>query len=527
MRRIEVFVCWTAVLIGSAVSLWAQASPPREVRKRAIIITNTAYKNLPPISLDASGPEALAEVLGDAQFAFSVEHDLNVESLNQALEEFQSNVHPGDISFLYYSGYMKQEGKRNYLLPVDFDPTSNIEIYYSAYDLSRFQDGLAKNKPFLSMLTLDASWDPRELSGQAGFTQPDLLSDTWMFAAVGPGQTTTDDQIRSGKVGFFTSALVKVLPRHGQDLTELVSAVKAEVEEVSKGAQRPYLWSTFGSKFYFHAPDPSGERVNSKDRLPYVYIPAGRFWMGCVPASGAQCNPNEKPRHRVEITKGFWLGQTEVTNLAYNERFAKATKTPPKKANGHITNRKQGDLPVVGVSWAEAQKYCQWVAVGGRLPTEAEWERAARGGNEDDVYPYPDLSTSRNYANFMGRSGNDVFEDLAPVKQFNPNHYNLFDMAGNVWEWVFDWFGAGYYGESSMTRWNWRLWAREPPIHDPQGPAQADNGKWHVARGGSWFSDAKKYLRISYRQPFNSGGNEVGFRCVVPDTSDAMKSFVN
>jgi len=218
----------------------------------------------------------------------------------------------------------------------------------------------------------------------------------------------------------------------------------------------------------------------------------------------------------VEITKGFWLGGTEVTNLAY-KRFAEANKIR-FKPKAHITDAGKGDnLPVVDVSWADAQKYCQWTAEGGRLPTEAEWERAARGLKEDAVYPYPDLNTSRLYANLLGRAGNDRFDDLAPVAQFNPNDYNLFDMAGNVWEWVSDQFSATYYSESS----------KEGPIRDPQGPAQADKGKGHVARGGSWASDAKKYLRISYRMSFTSGGNEVGFRCLVPDTPEAKKSFVN
>lgn len=515
MRCFEALICWATLLSGSAVSLWSQTSPPHgDGVRRALIIANMEYKILPWTPVDSSGAKALEEVLRDASFTVSVKQDLDRESIKEALDGFASSVRSGDIVLLYYSGYMKHEEKDNYLIPVNFDPASESKIYNSAYNLARFLDGLAENKPRLSMIVLDASWDTPRLSGQAGLTQPAPPSDTWIFASTDAGQVTSNAQITSGKMGFFTSALLKALPLHGLDLTELGSNIRTAVESASKGAQRPYPLSTFGSKFYFHEPDPSGEIVNSKDRLSYVHIPDGKFWMGCVPSSEAQCNPNEKPGHRVEITRGFWLGQTEVTTLAYNERFAKPNKLPSKSAKGITNAGKQGDLPVVGVSWEEAQKYCNWAAEGGRLPTEAEWERAARGGNDDDVYPYPDLGTSRDYANFMGKVGNDVFDDLAPVKQFNPNRYKLYDMAGNVWEWVLDWYGAAYYDESS----------KEPPIRDPRGPAHPDKGKGHVARGGSWYSDAKKYLRISYRQS-GSPGNNVGFRCLVPDTPEAMKNF--
>jgi hypothetical protein len=362
---------WATILVGSAVSLWSQTSPPpADGARRALIITNTEYKKLPWVPLDNSGGTALEEVLRDAQFLVSVRRDLSAISMQEALEDFQSRVRSGDVVLLYYSGYVKQQEREglNYLLPVDYDPASQDPIYYSASNLSNLLEDLAKSKPKLSMMLLDASWDPK-LPGQAGLIQPPTPSGTWIFASAGADQVTTAAQITSGKVGFFTSALVKTLPQHGLDLTELVTKVHADVKLASNGAQSPKSWSSDLPKFYFHEPDPLPVITNNRDRLEYVQIPAGTFWMGCVPASEAQCSPNEKPRHRVEITKSFWLGRTEVTNLAYNDRFAKPNHLKPKTAKGLTNAGKQGDLPVVFVSWEEAQRYCQWAAEGGRLPT--------------------------------------------------------------------------------------------------------------------------------------------------------------
>ena len=159
----------------------------------------------------------------------------------------------------------------------------------------------------------------------------------------------------------------------------------------------------------------------------------------------------------------------------------------------------------MNVNWTDAQAFCQWV--GGRLPTEAEWEYAARGGQVNQTFPF-DSVNAREKANFqnLGPKGNDVYVYTSPVKSFDPNSWGLFDMAGNVWQWTADWFDPAYYANS--------------PADDPQGRG---SGKQRSARGGSFRSDPDKHLRISYRASFppeNSAKfDEVGFRCVLPDDS--------
>lgn len=218
------------------------------------------------------------------------------------------------------------------------------------------------------------------------------------------------------------------------------------------------------------------KRVNPKDGLTYVFIPPGTFTMGCSP-NDTECDANEQPAHDVTLTKGFWLSETETTQAAYQ----KVIHTRPSYFKGE-------DLPVEQVTWEEASSYCK--AVGGRLPTEAEWEWAARGGTTRARYgPAKDIGWYSEISN----------NATHPVKQKAPNYYGLYDMLGNTWEWVADRYGENYY---SQTR-----------NRDPQGPP---TGSYRVLRGGSWFNIGR-FLRASHRVKTLATDryNAAGFRCAL------------
>jgi formylglycine-generating enzyme required for sulfatase activity len=256
-------------------------------------------------------------------------------------------------------------------------------------------------------------------------------------------------------------------------------------------------------------------RENPKDRLKYAWIPPGTFMMGCSPGDN-ECLPEEKPAHQVTITKGFWMGQTEVTVGAY-KRFAAATgrQMPPEpNVSGRLLNPGWGGdaMPIVDVTWDDANAYCSWA--GGRLPTEAEWEYAARAGSTaarygdlDEIAWYADNSgreplDSATIANEEGaihekrlnENGNGMHE----IGQKRANGFGLYDMLGNVWEWVNDRYDQNYYQNS--------------PSQDPTGPA---SGQFRVLRGGSW-GVLPRGVRVSYRNRGNPAvrhGIYLGFRC--------------
>ena len=240
-------------------------------------------------------------------------------------------------------------------------------------------------------------------------------------------------------------------------------------------------------------PPQPGAHINPKDG--YVWIAPGEFWMGATPGD-SEALDHEKPRHRVRITKGFWLGETPVTVAAY-KRFVSERpdlKMPP--APDFNPRWSKEDHPVVGMTWDEAQAYCAWA--GGRLPTEAEWEYAARGGKDGLKYPWGNDITQQN-ANY----GGNKWKGTSPVRSYPANAWGLYDMAGNVWEWAADWYDEGYYGTLPLDK----------PADDPRGP---QSGEVRVLRGGSFGCVVSRDLRAAYRFRVEPDGRNyyIGFRCV-------------
>jgi formylglycine-generating enzyme required for sulfatase activity len=228
--------------------------------------------------------------------------------------------------------------------------------------------------------------------------------------------------------------------------------------------------------------------------LSYVWIPPGEFWMGAT-VGNAGAREDEKPRHRVRITKGFWLSETPITVAAYKRFVNERPGFGMPLAPDFNPEWSIEDHPVVRVHWHDATAYCEWA--GGRLPTEAQWEYAARGGEDGFNYPWGNGITPE-YANYLGSKRNAT----SPVRSYPANAWGLYDMAGNVREWAADWYGKDYYASLPP----------DAPEEDPQGP---QSGTMRVLRGGS-FDFGTADLRVTNRDRAEPGFSSIviGFRCL-------------
>lgn len=251
--------------------------------------------------------------------------------------------------------------------------------------------------------------------------------------------------------------------------------------------------------------------ITGKDSVPMVLVPAGEFRMGSTwaeleqvlrlyPGISRQWLEDEVPQHRVYLDS-YYIDKFEVTTAQYRDFLAMSNRPPPKFWEA-VDLQVHGRRPVAGVTWYDAQAYCK--AYGKRLPTEAEWEKAARGKDARE-YPWGNERPSPQHANFdrcCEWKGYGTYTAVGTY-QTGKSQYGAYDLAGNVWEWVADEYDPMYY--------------RKSPERNPQGP---DGNANKVERGGSWNYPAHE-LRAAWRgkDPPDKQDRDVGFRCAQDATS--------
>ncbi len=605
--------CALCLVAAAGLALSAQQTGSSAYRRLALVIGNANYAD-PDFVLQNPVNDAndLATALEEVGFEVEKRTDADLPTMERAIASFTSRVEPGDVALFYYSGHGLQIADENYMMPVDFDATDEIDAKFDSYSASRLQERLEAAGSRLNIIILDACRNNPfrpDRGGSRGLAPMNTGRGTFIAFATAQGKVADDN--REGRNGLFTQHLLEALEEPGLDLNAVFDKVRRRVYAASKRRQLPWSSSSVIGEFYFKEPEipapqpPPGPRpdsgsgvqlelafwdsikessnpaaleaylkqfpngafselarirlnelqptprkpepgpaetaagakprsdpaptgvapveappdpapvevarvdppparparasspaiagdappagqvaVNPQDGLEYVWIPPGSFEMGCGPGD-EECQEDESPRHRVRISRGFWMGRTEVTVAAY-ERFATATGRRMPPTPNFDSDWSRTDHPVINVSWNDADAYCAWS--GARLPTEAEWEYAARAGVAGDSYGELD-AIAWHKKNTSGRT--------QPVAGKQANAWGLFDMLGNAPEWTADWYAAGYYASSPTT--------------DPRGPEEE---RARSVRGGSWKTHPDD-MHLSMRDSSLAGTRiHNGFRCV-------------
>ena len=501
-------------------------------RRWALVVGNDDYRSVRKLRNGVNDARGMAAVLRGASFTVAEIENATREAMDAGVTEFVSRLRPGDVALFYYSGHGLEIAGENYLVPVDLSAANEVQARNRSIKANEILEQMEASGAALNIVVLDACRDnpfkgARAIGGSGGLAVMNAGTGTLLAYATAPGKTADDNQLESN--GLYTRYLMQALRLPGLPLEQVFKRAGGLVEDASKGAQVPWYSSSVRGEFYFlegapgsiprpalPPPGPSGPKVqvNPRDGVKYVWIAPGTFQMGCSPGD-TECWDGEKPVHTVTISKGFWMGQTAVTVGAYQRYVRAAHRTMARGQDdfGRKVNAAAGNdsLPVVLVNWEEAAGYCGWAGM--RLPTEAEWEYAARAGGAaardgdlDEIAWYGDNSgrgrldsaalwkaDPRDYYHRLASNGNGP----KPVGQKPPNAWGLYDTLGNVSQWVADWYGEKYYQTSERQ--------------DPSGPP---GGESRVLRGGGWGSLPDR-LRLSFRgwslpalQP-----NDAGIRC--------------
>lgn len=532
----------TALLlcIFSSLQLYAQKgmkpvqgiSPAGTERRLALVIGNKDYQYVSRLNNPLNDAEDMASALSSLGFEVILRTNLTEKDLTRTIDEFGNRLRQYDVGLFYYSGHGVQHGGENYLVPVDAQVKVSSEIEYTCVKLGRTMAKMEGANLKVSLAFIDACRDsPFPATTKStlakGLSIPNNPPGSFVAFSTRAGSSADDNQ--EGRNGLFTSELLRHLTIPNLGVRDILDRTTQGVSARSNRNQIPGRYDELTGDFKFvitgsaavSSATPEVVQKQTVDNkivtpvsttvqtakfmdLPFadmVYVSGGTFQMGDTIGEG---DADEQPVHPVHVGS-FWMGKYEVTQAQWESVMG----NNPSKFKGC------SDCPVENVSWLDAVAFCNklsdregkqrvytingmevkigYLANGYRLPTEAEWEYAARGGSKSQGYRYAGSNELASVGWFEDNSENKT----RVVGRKKPNELGIFDMSGNVYEWCNDWYGD--YPSQSQS--------------NPQG---AVSGRNRVIRGGAWvYTPVRAAFRNSCPPNNDNRFSEIGFRVVI------------
>ena len=510
----------------------------------ALVIGNSAYTHTTPLKNPKSDATLFAAALRNVGFDVILATDLGLKPMQRAIGSYLEKLDAGGsdaVGLVYYAGHGLQVGGINYLVPVDANIDREGDVAIESISAADLLKGLHLARNNLNIIILDACRNNpfRGFSRGAsrGLARLDAPKGSYVVFATAPGDVAADG---AGDNSPFTQALATHFTTPGLNVEQIIKRVGRDVSRVTGGRQRPWLSSSVYDDFFPAGRGvgkwatvalPAGAAKPAKSTVPskpaatataanraqapgtkfrdckncpeMIVVPAGRFTMGSL--NDAFRDRNQTPAHEVSIARPFAVGRFEIT---FDQWDACRRARGCARYNPSDEKWGRGRRPVIRVSWQDAITYVEWLkhTTGKpyRLLSEAEWEYVARAGTKTLFSTGDTLTTYQ--ANFDGRrsynSGpkGDYLAQTREVGKYKPNPFGVFDMHGNVTEWLSDCWHKTYEGAPT----DGTSWRRPPRSHRCHRRS---------VRGGSWFRGAR-YLRSSARGSLapHIRSHEVGFR---------------
>ena len=504
-----------AIMLATFTPAGAQAAG-----RVALVVGNSAYETS-PLRNPVNDAEAVGAALARMGFDVTVLRNADEDAMDDALGEFEKTSAGADVALLFYAGHGMEMNGANYLIPVDARLESASAVRRETIPLDSVLASMANARTRIAIL--DACRNNPFARSMRGAARANVRSGGLAAVASGEGllvayaaaQGEVADDGDAGGNSPYTTALLEHLERPGVDVRIMLGDVGAAVM-ADTGDQQPFIYASLSGEHHLTPAGPTVVRVDPPRRRAgdvfrdcdgcpeMVVIPAGEFRMGS-PASEEYYRDNEGPQHRVTL-RSFALGVTEVTFDEWEAcvRGGGCGGYRPDEYRLDDEGLSRGARPVNNVDWEDARAYVRWLSretgESYRLPSESEWEYAARAGTETPFHTGATISTDQanyhgDYTYGSGRRG--TFRGrTTPVGTFAPNAFGLHDVHGNVREWTADCWHDGYRGAPA----------------DGSPSFGGDCGR-RVFRGGSWF-DAPWSLRSAARNWYTTELRDdlVGFR---------------